>query len=145
MMLDVDHFKHINDQRGHASGDRVLAGLGALLIEHLRKGDIAARWGGEEFVIALTSTDRESAPIAAERLRAAIEALIVTDGNGERIPITASLGVAAWRSSETVESVVDNADRAMYASKAAGRNRVTVAAEPVLTSVRSKPRTSIAV
>jgi two-component system cell cycle response regulator len=145
MMLDVDHFKQINDQRGHASGDRVLARLGALLLDHLRKGDIAARWGGEEFVVALTSTDHESAPIAAERLRVAIEELIVTDGNGERIPITASLGVAGWRSSESVDSVVDNADRAMYASKAAGRNRVTVAAEPVLLSARPKPRPSIAV
>ncbi|MEO7112018.1 MAG: diguanylate cyclase [Polyangiaceae bacterium] len=146
MMLDVDHFKQINDKRGHASGDRVLAKLGALLVEHLRKGDIAARWGGEEFVVALTSTDRESAPIAAERLRVAIEELIVTDGGGERISITASLGVAAWRESDTVESVVDNADRAMYASKAAGRNRVTVAAEPILlSSTRPKQRTSIAV
>jgi two-component system, cell cycle response regulator len=145
MMLDVDHFKQINDQRGHASGDRVLARLGSLLVEHLRKGDIAARWGGEEFVVALTSTDRENAPIAAERLRAAIEEMIVTDGDGERIPVTASFGVAAWRASENVEAVVDNADRAMYGSKAAGRNRVTVAVEPVLVSARPKPRTSVAV
>jgi len=72
--------------------------------------------------------------------------MVIADGNGERIPVTASLGVATWHSSESVDSLVDKADRAMYASKTSGRNRVTAAAEPVVEfSLRPKARTSIAV
>ncbi|MEO8878691.1 MAG: diguanylate cyclase [Polyangiaceae bacterium] len=132
VMLDADHFKNINDQRGHAAGDRVLAALGELLTRVLRRGDVAARWGGEEFVIACTSTDKEHAQLAAERIRSAIEEMVILDSKNERIPVTASLGVAMWKPNQSFEALVDDADRAMYASKVGGRNRVTLAEDPVI-------------
>lgn len=129
-LLDVDRFKDINDQRGHVAGDEVLASLGALLSSSaVRRTDLVARWGGEEFVVAFLSTPEEGAIIAAERLRAAIEAMIVLDGNGQRIPVTASVGLAAARPDDTLVSLVARADGAMYESKSQGRNRVTVRRE----------------
>ena len=125
LLLDVDHFKQINDKHSHASGDRVLAAMGELLVHELRESDIAGRWGGEEFVIACTSTNGAGCIIAAERIRMAIEAMVITNDKGERIPVTASIGAATWRNGETLEALIDRADRAMYASKSAGRNRVT--------------------
>ncbi len=124
-LLDVDRFKTINDERGHAGGDLVLAGLGALLGDgSQRLSDLAARWGGEEFVVTYLSADREGALVAAERLRARIEAMEVRDERGARIPVTASIGVATLRPDDTLGSLVGRADQAMYEAKAAGRNRV---------------------
>ena len=102
----------------------------------LRKTDLAGRWGGEEFVVALLSTPVEGAMIAAERIRVAIETMVVTDDKGQRLPVTASIGLAAMRATENLDGFLDRADKAMYASKSAGRNRVTIssgdreAAEP---------------
>jgi diguanylate cyclase (GGDEF)-like protein len=127
-LLDIDHFKKVNDLRGHAGGDRVLTAVGALLQSLLRRSDYAGRWGGEEFVITYTSTDVAGALQAAERLRKAVEDLVVNDEVGERIPVTVSVGLATWHAGESIESLVDRADRAMYASKTAGRNRVSVCA-----------------
>jgi two-component system cell cycle response regulator len=126
LLLDIDHFKQINDRRGHAAGDRVLAALGDLLRLRMRRSDLAARWGGEEFIVACTSTDGAGSGVAAERLRLAIEEMAVHDEAGERIHVTASIGAAMWRAGEALEGLVDRADRAMYSSKASGRNRVTV-------------------
>jgi two-component system cell cycle response regulator len=128
LLLDIDHFKLINDRRGHAAGDRVLAATGDLMRAQLRRSDLAARWGGEEFVVACTSTDAAGSGVAAERLRAAIEEMVVSDEAGQRIAITASIGAATWRTGESLEGFVDRADRAMYVSKVSGRNRVTVCA-----------------
>ncbi len=128
-LLDVDHFKQVNDKRGHGAGDRVLAAIGQLLVRHLRGSDMAARWGGEEFVVAFTSTDLAGARNAAERLREAIQELVIADDDGGSIPVTASIGLALWQPTEALESLVDRADRAMYASKTAGRNRVSVSAD----------------
>jgi two-component system cell cycle response regulator len=127
-LLDIDHFKQVNDKRGHGGGDRVLSAVGGLLQSLLRRSDYAGRWGGEEFVITYTSTDLAGAQLAGERLRKAVEDLVVNDEGGERIPVTVSVGLATWHPGESVESLVDRADRAMYASKAAGRNRVSVCA-----------------
>ena len=88
LLLDVDHFKAVNDQRGHAAGDRVLSQLGQLVGTCLRQSDVAARWGGEEFVMACTSTAGPGAQLAAERLRTAIAKMMVVDDGGERIPVT---------------------------------------------------------
>ena len=127
-LLDVDHFKSINDKFGHGAGDAVLAALGGHLQQAVRASDIAARWGGEEFVVALTSTDAEGARCFAERLRASIEALAVLDpATGNRVPITASIGVACYRTGESLDTLVDRADRAMYTAKTGGRNRAVVA------------------
>jgi two-component system, cell cycle response regulator len=126
VLLDVDHFKAINDHRGHAAGDQVLAALGAMLGPALRKSDLSARWGGEEFVIALTSTEIEGGRLVAERVRQEIEELVVRDGNGERIPVTASVGLACLLPGELTHALIDRADKAMYGAKVAGRNRLVV-------------------
>ncbi|HEY2510532.1 MAG TPA: diguanylate cyclase [Polyangiaceae bacterium] len=128
LLLDVDHFKKINDRCGHGAGDRVLAALGRLLgSDTIRKSDSTGRWGGEEFVAAYFDTAADGARIGAERLRRAIEELVVLDDAGERIPVTASMGLAQLRSDEGLDGLVARADRAMYASKAGGRNRLTIA------------------
>ncbi len=127
ILLDVDHFKHINDRHGHAGGDRVLVALGTLLRKFLRVSDHAARWGGEEFVAAYTSTALAGARIAAERLRVAISELVVEDDAGLPIPLTASIGISEWTTKETLDELVARADSAMYAAKRGGRNQVHVA------------------
>jgi diguanylate cyclase (GGDEF)-like protein len=125
-VLDVDHFKAINDRHGHATGDRVLVQVGELLASVPRRSDLAGRWGGEEFVVAWTSTDLDGGQAVTERLRAAIEGLAVTDDAGARIPVTASFGLARWHPGESLEALVGRADDAMYASKSGGRNRISV-------------------
>ncbi len=124
ILLDVDHFKHINDRRGHASGDIVLTEIGSLLNKAVRTCDIVARWGGEEFVLVLPSTALDGAEQVAERIREILETSKIKDANGDHIPVTASFGVASYEGNETLEQVVDRADRAMYLAKSGGRNRV---------------------
>jgi two-component system cell cycle response regulator len=126
LLLDIDHFKMINDRFGHAAGDQVLSAVGRTLQSTLRNTDFAARWGGEEFVVALTCTDVEGGRVVAERTRRAVEALVVDDGHGVRIPVTASVGLASLQPNENVDQLMDRADRAMYAAKYAGRNRVGI-------------------
>jgi two-component system cell cycle response regulator len=123
LVIDVDHFKSINDCHGHAAGDRVLAALGALLQRQLRTPDLPARWGGEEFVVALPNTDGAGGKVVAERLRRAVEALAI-EQDGTPIAVSASFGVASFRPGESLESLVDRADRAMYTAKFNGRNQV---------------------
>jgi len=123
VLIDVDHFKAINDGHGHATGDQVLSSLGALLQRQLRLPDLPARWGGEEFVIALPNTDGAGAQVVAERLRCAVQVMAIPHA-GTPIAVTASLGVASFRPGESLESLVDRADRAMYMAKTNGRNRV---------------------
>jgi diguanylate cyclase len=125
ILIDVDHFKAINDGHGHSAGDHVLSALGALLHRQLRTPDLAARWGGEEFVLALPNTDAPGGAVLAERLRCALEALEISHG-GATIPVTASFGLASFRPGESLEALVDRADRAMYTAKVNGRNRVVV-------------------
>ena len=126
LLLDVDHFKLINDKRGHAMGDQVLAALGHLLVEQGRKVDIVGRWGGEEFVMVLSGAAEHGAKIAAERIRKAVENMEVLDDKGERVPVTISLGITCLEVNDTAEMLLDRADRAMYQAKAGGRNRVVV-------------------
>lgn len=135
VLFDVDHFKSINDKLGHGTGDVVLAALGANLRKQVRLCDLSARWGGEEFVVALPSTDLAGALCFAERLRASIEALVVAHSDGRRVPVTASLGCASYSRSDTLDSVLERADGAMYAAKAGGRNRVM--SEPKVTEPAS--------
>jgi two-component system cell cycle response regulator len=127
MLLDVDHFKAINDNRGHASGDAVLAAMGRLISKQARRVDLVARWGGEEFVVALVGADAATGARAAERYREAIQRMVAFDTVREPISITASFGVAVLERGEGADSVIDRADRAMYAGKTAGRNCVRVA------------------
>jgi diguanylate cyclase (GGDEF)-like protein len=143
LLLDVDHFKSINDKHGHAGGDQVLAAVSALLRKQLRTSDLSARWGGEEFVIALTNTGRENAEILAERLRQAIQRLSVPHGD-VTISVSVSLGLAELRPEETLESLIDRADRAMYTAKVGGRNRLAVAEERSTETTSSPTRERIA-
>lgn len=124
VMGDVDFFKRINDGHGHDAGDAVLRSIAARFGQAVRDVDIAARLGGEEFVVLLPETDLDGALTMAERLRRAIEARPVVAG-GIEIPVTMSFGVAAFpRSSPTREGIVAAADRALYRAKADGRNCV---------------------
>jgi two-component system, cell cycle response regulator len=131
MLLDVDHFKAINDTHGHAGGDQVLAAMGALLRKQLRVPDLCARWGGEEFVVALTNTQLAGAAVVGERLREAVEAMRV-ESEGRWIRATSSFGVVELGLGESLDGCIDRADRAMYAAKVGGRNRVVVAEQPEL-------------
>ncbi len=128
VILDLDHFKKLNDTYGHPAGDAALRSLARLLDQHLRKGDQAARYGGEEFVVILPGSDAERSTGAAERLRAALEKHRFVF-EGARIPLSASLGVAIWPGDgREPEALLAAADRALYAAKQAGRNRVVAAA-----------------
>jgi two-component system cell cycle response regulator len=124
VLLDIDHFKLVNDQHGHAAGDRVLAAVGEALRLHLRGADMPARWGGEELVAVLPDTGSQAAAAVAERLRVEIERLEVRSEHGERIPVTASFGVASYVTGDSVGTLTERADAAMYEAKRDGRNRV---------------------
>jgi len=128
LMVDLDHFKVVNDTHGHAVGDDVLRKLGSTLDLQTRGGDKAARYGGEEFVVLLANANDYEISIVAERLRAAIEAMEVTLPDGSFLPITASIGGALFGelTNDTGASLLERADRRLYASKDNGRNQVTL-------------------
>ncbi len=123
LMLDLDHFKSVNDDHGHDVGDHVLRDVAALLRDQMRRPDIAARFGGEEFVIYLAGTGREPTLRVAERLRMAVEDRIAVAGRSQ----TASFGVAAWPPGAPFLEVLKRADAAVYEAKAHGRNCVRFA------------------
>jgi diguanylate cyclase (GGDEF)-like protein len=125
--IDLDHFKQVNDRFGHAAGDDVLAALARVLREQTRRHDAVGRIGGEEFAIVLPDTSLQTARDVAERIRAGLHALEVNI-DGSVVPVTVSLGVAALRpGDEAPEDVLKRADRALYAAKRQGRDRVEAA------------------
>jgi len=126
VMLDIDHFKSVNDRYGHAAGDSVIRAVAELIRANLRASDIAGRLGGEEFALLLPDTAAATVLVAAERLRAATEALLV-EQDGVRINFTLSIGVAVLADDATLDQWVARADAALYRAKQAGRNRVAVA------------------
>ncbi|MED5549337.1 MAG: diguanylate cyclase [Pseudomonadota bacterium] len=131
VMVDLDHFKRTNDTYGHAVGDKVLVQTVRQVQSCLRDCDMLGRLGGEEFAVVLPGATAASAVAAAERIREAIAAVDVRVDNGDRIPVTASLGVAVLEGDkmmETAEGLLHAADEALYAAKAGGRNRVVEAA-----------------
>jgi diguanylate cyclase (GGDEF)-like protein len=121
-MVDIDHFKSINDGFGHAAGDQVLAAVGRALTTHLRTGDLVSRQGGEEFLVILPDTPPVGAMQVAERLREAVAAL-----TGLPKTVTVSIGVAACLQDETAANLVARADTALYRAKSSGRNQVILA------------------
>lgn len=127
IMVDIDHFKRVNDTYGHEAGDEVLKAVAEALRSTARVADIVARFGGEEFVLVLPDTSAEVAARIAERLRLAIEALS-TDVDGQVIRVTASFGVAQRAAQESQLEVLERADAALFSSKKDGRNRVTMSA-----------------
>jgi diguanylate cyclase (GGDEF)-like protein/PAS domain S-box-containing protein len=127
-MLDIDHFKAINDTYGHATGDIVLQTLSHILRETLRSVDIIGRWGGEEFVILLPETDAQEAAEIAERLREAIDHAKVTPATGLPLHFTASIGIATLKEKDTnIDILLNYADEALYQAKNTGRNKVCIA------------------
>jgi diguanylate cyclase (GGDEF)-like protein len=122
LLIDIDHFKSINDTMGHQAGDQCLRTVGALIARNIRGMDRAGRIGGEEFVILMPDTTSEMARSVGERLRVAIESAEVRRADGE--PVTASIGIAVASVSDTVDSLLARADRALYQAKRQGRNRV---------------------
>lgn len=122
LMLDVDHFKAINDRHGHPAGDAVLRSVGRILRDVLRDEDLAGRYGGEEFAVVLPNTGAAGAAVAAERLRARIASAVLERRAGIRA--TVSIGIAELGSQDAdCAAWIARADRALYAAKAAGRNR----------------------
>jgi diguanylate cyclase len=126
-MLDIDHFKKINDSWGHSFGDTVLARLADVIRRTVRKTDIAARYGGEEIVVLLPNTDMRAAAAVAEKIRKDIEGTTLMFEQ-EAVHVTVSIGIACSLEPTTdFKHVLEAADKALYRAKAGGRNRVELA------------------
>lgn len=124
-MLDLDKFKDVNDTYGHQTGDEILITFSSIVRNVLRKTDFCGRYGGEEFLIVLTQTDRHDAKIFAERLRACVEECLFIDPDKDsRFGVTVSIGLAEHRQNEDIDKTISRADEAMYKAKRNGRNRV---------------------
>jgi len=129
VLMDLDDFKLINDRHGHAVGDQLLVAVARALAEALRGTDLAGRWGGEEFALLLPGTGIDHGLQVMERVLRAVRGLRVEGGDGRAVHCTASIGLAVPSlDTDRVELLIDRADRAMYAAKTAGKNRITAAA-----------------
>ena len=127
IMFDLDNFKQINDRYGHDGGDAVLRAIGTGLVGLVRRVDLLARIGGEEFAVLLPEQGQDVAMLSAQRLRAAVEAMAISTATHTAIRFTASFGVAEHLSGESLEAFMNRADMALYEAKSTGRNRVIVA------------------
>lgn len=123
LLVDVDHFKAINDTHGHLAGDAALCAVAGLLKTGSRESDYVARYGGDEFAILLPQTDSGGALVLAERIRSRLENMPVS-ANGQQLRVRISGGIATLQAEEGAAAFVDRADRALYVSKQAGRNRI---------------------
>ncbi|MGF6329437.1 diguanylate cyclase (GGDEF)-like protein [Pseudomonas sp. BS3782 TE3695] len=126
LMLDIDHFKQINDTYGHSAGDEVLKAVAASIKNQLRNVDMVFRFGGEEFLILLSNTSREAAAMVGERLRFAAQAQDYV-AEGKMIELTVSIGCSTLLPGESAESLLRRADSALYVAKREGRNRLAMA------------------
>lgn len=136
-ILDLDHFKSINDTYGHATGDMVLRRVASVVSQALRDSDTLARWGGEEFVTLLPNTDQAGAMLALERSLQSLRDVAFQTEDGHTFQVTFSAGVTIASEADSAEAAVAQADRLLYLAKAEGRNRV-LADEPKLTLPQSK-------
>jgi diguanylate cyclase (GGDEF)-like protein len=132
VIADLDDFKDVNDRFGHPAGDVVLREFARTLEEGIRDIDLAARWGGEEFVLLLPGTDLEGAGRVAERVRRALASRTVLYAQGEPIAMTASFGVAAMPGASSADELMASADAALYEAKRAGKDRVAAADAPIV-------------
>lgn len=131
ILLDIDHFKRINDAYGHQAGDYALQALAQILVQNLRQYDRAGRWGGEEFIVTLSDTELAGAVRVAERLRASVEQSKLAIENGAQVELSISLGVAQAVADHTsLSKLVEDADRALYRAKQLGRNRIASVDDP---------------
>ncbi|ASQ44664.1 sensor domain-containing diguanylate cyclase [Legionella clemsonensis] len=130
LMLDIDHFKKINDNYGHDAGDSTLREVGKILEGYTRQGDITARYGGEEFIIMLHNIDLDKAKKQAEKIRVAVSKLQIKYGAQPIVPITVSIGIAVFPTdSKNKEELIELADKALYSAKASGKNKVVAISE----------------
>lgn len=124
-ILDIDHFKSINDTRGHDAGDEVLRQVAGILQREVRTGDVVGRWGGEEFVVFVRQSDLKGAKVLLDRLRDIVGSTAVKVEEGDDITVTFSAGVVSLKESKDWRKSLSKADEGLYQSKASGRNRVT--------------------
>ncbi len=124
LMLDIDHFKQVNDTFGHATGDRALRAVAEACVETVRGADRVGRLGGEEFALLLPETSLAEALVVAERLRLNVRAIALTSDDGRPVSLRASIGVAQHRPPEPISTLLSRADAALYRAKHAGRDRV---------------------
>ena len=120
LLIDIDHFKEVNDRYGHLAGDEVLKTLAKIMTENVRKSDVVARWGGEEIAILLPDSDLSSAVKLGEILRQKIEAYDF----GSVGSVTCSMGAVEWQAGETTDALFHRADEKLYTAKERGRNRI---------------------
>lgn len=123
MMVDIDHFKAVNDQYGHLAGDAVLAVVSRLIGTSLRPSDLVCRYGGEEFCILLPNTPADVAMLVAERIRSQVQARFIDLPEGGYVKVTISIGASILQTTDSVESLLQRADRALYRGKEGGRNQ----------------------
>ncbi|MEX0605700.1 MAG: diguanylate cyclase [Marinobacter sp.] len=126
LLLDVDHFKPLNDRYGHELGDRILSDISTVITGALREQDFIGRWGGEEFLAVLPDTDRDQALITAERIRLAVAGTF-WEFEAENLSVTISIGVSEYGANEDLNTAIARADKALYLGKDRGRNRVELA------------------
>jgi diguanylate cyclase (GGDEF)-like protein len=135
MMIDIDYFKRLNDRYGHQAGDNCLVGVARALRDCLpRSGDLLARYGGEEFAVILPNTNTEGTSIVAEKMQDVVRGLAVENESSIGLYVTLSIGVATHRfpTDSTLLQLLEETDKALYAAKENGRNRVEVATKPAL-------------
>lgn len=137
IMIDIDHFKRVNDLYGHEAGDRVLARFGSILLHNLRQPDMVGRWGGEEFLIVAPGSDSAAAEKLAERIRGIIKAV---EPHQIPEPVTASFGVAQLTERQSLDQLLFVADMAMYTAKNNGRDRVVIGTTEQYPANGSSPR-----
>ncbi|OZI62527.1 biofilm regulation diguanylate cyclase SiaD [Bordetella genomosp. 11] len=130
-MLDVDHFKRINDRYGHDAGDRALTRLADIMRCSVRDSDDVARWGGEEFLVLLPNISLEEGEAVIDRILAGVRGNAI-EVEGEQLLLTVSVGMALHRNGESVSTTLSRADRALYLAKQAGRDRVALERRPAL-------------
>lgn len=128
LLLDIDHFKRVNDQHGHDAGDRVLQSLASVLVNQMRASDFVFRYGGEEFLVVLGEVDVARAESIAEMLRQRVASADILLAANQSIKITVSIGVAAFDGHPDYQRLVERADKALYDAKHGGRNRCVLAA-----------------
>ncbi|MEH6570330.1 MAG: GGDEF domain-containing protein [Halioglobus sp.] len=126
ILLDIDHFKSFNDDHGHLVGDQVLTAVAKRTQDEVRKSDVLARFGGEEFVLLMPDTDLEPTKHKAEEIRLGIGELQITVEGETVVSVNVSLDVANWTSEQSLNEALDQADKALYRAKESGRNRTEV-------------------
>ncbi len=132
ILLDIDHFRKVNERHGHLTGDEVLEKVAALIRGNIRDTDIAGRYGGQEFIVVLPRTDLASSWVAAERLRSIIETARMKGSGANVFSITVSQGLVGWERNDDAASLISRADEALCKAKEKGRNRVQILLGPSL-------------